>query len=303
MKLFNLKLFKIDKYHDCKLSITFLDRQVKEYNIHKIIFASLFDFFEKLFDFEEKTIYSLELPFESQIFDLIYAKTYSHSSEFVKDLHYYENILYLLFYLQYKDMNKFLNKVIKYIEVNYCRFKEGPGRGTGSWDQNIFDLFMERLKKMDLMNHSIKMDFINRISYEHFFQNHYDEVNHRLTLTAHLYFDDCFPFEEIEIKGVKFSIYHTDRYELQQLGFWLNYEIVSPQETPLIGSGILNIYSGLNVYRHKLKSFTNFKNQYRFTFDTNGRCGYIKENINSIYEKEPIDNFITFYQIIIDFEH
>ena len=300
MKL-NLGLFQFEKYRDCKLSITFLD-QIKEYNIHKIVFASLFDFFEKLFDFEQKTIYSIELPFESQIFDIIYNKIYAHKLECVKDLHYYENILYLLFYLQYKEIKNFMNKVIQYIEVNYCRHKEGKHLDT-IWDQNIFDSFVDRLKKMELMNHSIKVDFIHRISYDQFLVNHYDETNHRLILTTHLYFDECFPIEEIEVKGVKFSLYHTDRYEIQQMGFWLDYEIVSLPTKPLIGSGNLKIYSGLNVYQHKLQSYKNFKNPFNFTFDTNCRCVYIKENVNSIYEKESINNFITFYQVIIDFEH
>jgi hypothetical protein len=275
---------------------------MKEYNIHKIIFASLFDFFEKLFDFEKKSIYCIELPFQSQIFDLVYDQLYRKKIECVKDLNYYENILYLLFYLQYKEMNFFLNEVIEYIEVNYCRHKEGKDTET-FWDQSSFDLFLDRLKKMDLMNHTIKIDFIHRISYDQFYQNHYDETNHRLILTTHIYFDECFPIEEIEVNGVKFSLYHTDRYEIQQMGFWLNYEIVSSSKPPLSGSGILKIYSGLNIYQHKLQSYKNFKNRFHFTFDSNGRCGHIKENINSIYEKEPIDNFITFYQIIMDFDN
>lgn len=277
----------LSRYHDTTLSITFSD-QSKEYSIHKIIFASLFDFFEKLFDHEPRNVYSVILPFDSQIFDIVYDKIYFNKIESNIDLNYYENILYLLCYLQYKNINKFLNKIIKHIEINYR-------------DQKIdTSLFIQNLHKMELMNHQLKIDFVHRISYDKFIQNYYDEKNKRLILTTHLYFD-CFPYEEIEVNGVKFSLYSTDRYEIQQVGFWLDYEVVSEQITPMSGKGTLLIYSGMDVYKHKIKSYTSRFGD-KLTFHKNGRCGYIKEYVNSIYEKEPIHNLITFYQIIIDFD-
>lgn len=295
MNFLKLKLntLKYHKYHDINLSITFLD-QTKEYPIHKILFASLFDFFEKLFDHEDKksdcfmsSCIQLKFPFESQIFDIIYDKIYFNKIESNKDLNYYENILYLLCYLQYHDIKRFINKIIKYIEMNYSKQKIDPSS------------FIENLQRMDFMNHELKIDFIHRISYDTFIQNFYDEKNKRLILTTHLY-HDCFPNEEIEVNGVKFSLYHTDRYEIQQLGFWLNYEVLHEQKTPMSGNGILMIYSGINSYKHKVKNYKKFKEP--ILFDKSGRCGYIKENVGSIYDREPIDNFITFYQIIIDFD-
>jgi hypothetical protein len=288
-KKVKLDHLKFEKYHDAKLSISFHDQQTKEYHIHKILFASFFDFFEKLFDHELKTIYTLDIPFEIQIFEIIYDKIYFKKIESNKDLNYYENILYLLCYLQYKDIKNFLNKIIEYIETNYNEKKID----TTS--------FIENLQKMDLMNHQLKIDFIHRISYDKFIQNHYDEKNKRLILTRHLYFD-CFPNEEIEVNGLKFSLYHTEPYDLQQIGFWLDYEIMSSQTTPMIGNGTLFIHSGINVYKHKIKSYRCFKDRHHITFDKNGRCGYIKESVNSIYEKDHINNFITFYKIVIDFD-
>jgi hypothetical protein len=286
----NLNILKYQKYHDTQLSISFLDQKQKEYPIHKILFASFFEFFEKLFDYEQKSIYILEFPFESQIFDIIYDKIYFHNVEpdtFTKDLHYYENILYLLCYLQYNDIKKFLNKIIKYIETN---------------SQIDTSSFIENLQKRDLIHHTLKVDFIRRISYDQFIENYYDEKNKRLILTSHLY-QDWFPNEEIEVNGVKFSLYTTDKsYEIQQIGFWLDYEILSQQTNPMIGRGTLSIYSGMNVYHYAIKNYNDRHDRYKITFDKNGRSGYIKEYINSTYEREPIDNFITFYKIIIDFD-
>jgi hypothetical protein len=289
----NLNILKYQKYHDTQLSISFLDQKQKEYPIHKILFASLFEFFEKLFDHEPKPIYTLEFPFESQIFDIIYDKIYMNKIErshiFEKDLHYYENILYLLCYLQYNDIKKFLNKIIKYIETNYSK-------------QIDLSSFIENLQKRDLIHHTLKVDFIRRISYDQFIENYYDEKNKRLVLTSHLY-QDWFPNEEIEVNGVKFSIYTTDKlYDIQQIGFWLDYEILSEQTNPMNGRGTLWIYSGMNVYHHMIKNFKDRHDRNKLTFDRNGRCGYIKEYVNSIHEREPIDNFITFYKIIIDFD-
>jgi hypothetical protein len=283
----NLNILKYQKYHDTKLSISFLDQKEKEYPIHKILFASLFEFFEKLFDHEHNSIYALELPFESHIFDIIYDKIYFHNVErdtFTKDLHYYENILYLLCYLQYNDIKKFLNKIIKYIETNYTQID--------------ISLFIENLQKKDLIHHTLKVDFIRRISYDQFIENYYDEKNKRLILTSHLY-QDWVPNEEIEVSGVKFSLYTTDKlYEIQQIGFWLDYEILSEQTNSMIGRGTLWIYSGMNVYQYQIKNYNYSPDRYKITFDKNGRCGYIKE---SSAEVQPIDNFITFYKIIIDF--
>jgi hypothetical protein len=194
-----------------------------------------------------------------------------------------------LFYLQYNDIKNFLNKIIEYIETNHKQQKIDT------------TLFIENLQKMDLINHQLKVDFIHRISYDTFIENRYDETNKRLILTTHLY-DDCFPNEEIQVNGVKFSLYHTEPCDIQQIGFWLNYDIISQQTTPMVGSGILMIYSGMNIYKHKIKSYRYFKDRDRLLFDKNGRYGYIKEYVNSIYQREPIDNFITFYKIIIDFE-
>lgn len=281
-----LSTLNYQKYHDVNLSISFLD-QTKEYPIHKILFASLFEFFEKLFDHEDKnTFYQLNFPFESQIFDIIYDKIYFNKIESNKDLNYYENILYLLCYLQYNEIKRFINKIIKYIEMNDSKQKIDPSS------------LIDNLQRMDLINHELKINFIHRISYDTFIQNFYDEKNKRLILTTHLY-HDYFPNEEIEVNGVKFSLYHTDRYEIQQLGFWLNYEVLCEQKIPMSGNGTLWIYSGINSYKHKIKSYKKFKEP--ILFDKSGRCGYIKENVGTIYDKEPINNFITFYQIIIDF--
>ena len=300
-----LKILKYQKYHDAKISISFLDRK-KDYPIHKILFASLFEFFEKLFDYNslQENNYSIILPFQSQIFDIVYDKIYfgqkcsSDQPKFNKDINYYENILYLLSYLQYIDIKNYINKIIEFIEINYEKIDIS---GT-IINQSQIEHFISTLQKMDLMEHTLKEKFIHRISYDKFIQNHYDKEKKQLVLTTHIYFD-CFPNVEIDVNGVRFSLYHTNPYDIDQLGFWIDYEIISEKTSPMIGTGTLLIYSGINIYKHKIKNYNNFKDGSRLVFNSNGRYGYIIEKAKNKYNKNYINNFITFYQIIIDFEN
>jgi len=282
----------INKFHDAKIIIEDVHGVKKEYGIHRIIFASEFEFFEKLFDHElNQTVHSLLVPFDIEIFTIFYNKIYGIKSQVQKDLNYYENILYMIFYLQHRTPNAYINKFIKYIETNY--------------DKNRIDTssFIDNLRKLDWIESSKKSLLIDRISYDTFFENYYDASANRLVLTNHLYYN-CFPDTEIEVNGIKFSSYSTDRYEIQQLGFWINYETDKSKtdSKPMKGKGEVLIYSGIDVYKHKIKNYKSFRDGDMLTFDSKGRHGYIKEDVNSIYDREPIDTFITFYKIIIDFE-
>ena len=56
------------KFTDCVLSVEY-EGSWKKYNVHKILLALEYDFFEKLFDKEDKKEYELHIPFELHIFD------------------------------------------------------------------------------------------------------------------------------------------------------------------------------------------------------------------------------------------
>jgi hypothetical protein len=281
------EIYKLKKYYDTKLSINDIHNIQKEYPIHKIILAASCEFFEKLFDHEQKSSYSISLPFDIEIFDILYHKIYLDKIEIQKDIHYYENVLHLMYYLQYRDIKNFMNKLVKYIESNY--------------EENKIDTssLIENLKKYQSIDKN-QISIVERISYDTFIENYYDEKNNRLVLTNHLCLE-CFGDQTIEINGIKFSTYQTQPCDVNQIGFWINYEL-EPNFTPMTGKGKVMIYSGVDVYTHHITSYKNSKDRDILIFDkTNGRHGYIKEYVDSIYNKERLNQWITFYKIIIDF--
>jgi hypothetical protein len=292
LKKLKFNQLKYDSYQDAKLCIKFNDtKNNKEYSIHKILFGSCFQFFETLFHFDpNQNYFELQIPFDQELFDILYDKIYNNVIELTKDMNYYENMLYLLSYFQYHDITKFLNKIIKYIEFN-----------TDS-SANISS-FLSNLQKFDYLEYQTKMDFIHRISYDQFIENYYDENSKRLVLTSHIYNEDRFPNQNIKVNGMTFSLYHTEPYDIQQIGFWIDYRISADSFTsftPMTGNGEIYLYSGMNKYKHKIQSFKKIKESLHF--DSDGQCGYIKEYYNSQYDNEPIDARITFYKMIINFD-
>ena len=281
------EIYKLKKYYDAKLIVNDIHNVQKEYPIHKIILAASCEFFEKLFDYEQKSSYSISLPFDIEIFDILYHKIYFDKIEIQKDIHYYENVLHLMYYLQYRNIKKFMNNLVKYIELNY--------------EKNKIDTssLIKNLSKYQLLDKK-QISIVERISYDTFIENYYDKKNNRLVLTNHLHMS-WVPEETIQINGIKFSVYQTRPSDMNQIGFWLNYEL-EPDFTPMTGRGKFVIYSGVDVYTHKIVSYNYSKDRDILIFDKrNGRHGYIKEYVDTIYDREPLNEFITFYKIIVDF--
>jgi hypothetical protein len=244
-----------------------------------------------LFDNEVKQNYNITIPFEISIFDIIYNNIYNIKTEIEKNLHYYENMLYALYYLQSskEDIKEHLNNLIRYIEFNYDDNK--PIDTTN---------FFANLNKFNLMDEELKEDFINRLSYDSFIENYYDKENKKLVFTQHCGLNCFDKFEKtFEIDGIVFSIYNTVTYSPDQIGFWLNYEKnkdYTGERTFQTATGIVQIYSGINYYEHKLKDFKRFKDRQTIKFDLDAhRYGYISEY-------DPVDTRITFYKIIVQFE-
>lgn len=286
-----LKSIILTKYYDSKLVVTDINNAIKIYSIHKIMLANDCAFFEMLFDNEVKQIYELTIPFELSIFDIIINNIYNIKTDIEKDLNYYENMLYALYYLQSskEDIKKHLNNLIKYIEFSYH-------------DEKHIDttIFFDNLNKFNLMDEELKQDFINRIKYDSFIENYYDKENKKLVFTQHCGLDCFDKFEKtFDIEGIKFSVYNTRTYSPDQVGFWLSYEKNKDyieERTIQSATGIVEIYSGINYYEHKLKDYKRFKNRNIMKFDLDShRYGYISEY-------EDIDTRITFYKLIIQFE-
>jgi hypothetical protein len=294
----NLKPSVLKKYYDAKLIITDINNETKSYDIHKLMLSNYCDFFEMLFDNENKQEYMITIPFEIAIFDIIFNQIYNINNEKIEeDLNYYENMLYALYYLQFdkESIRKHLNKIIQYIEFNYD-------------DKKIIDttIFFSNLNKFNLMDEELKKEFIERLTYDKFIENYYDPEKKKLVLTAHCGLDCFEKFEKsIEIEGIIFSVYNTVVYDVEQMGFWLNYEKnkeYTGERTIQKGKGKVEIYSGIDYYKYKLGHYTSSKNRYDLIFDNDknrNRHGHI---IELRQMSNPIDSIITFYKITVEFE-
>jgi len=290
-----LKLTVLQKYYNCSIIVTDINNITQEFNAHKLLLANLSNYFENLFDFENKYSYHISIPFDINIFTKIYNSIYKIKTTHIeKDFNYYENKLYALYYLCYdqKYIIKLLNKIILYIETCY-KSKD---------DQYNLSSFIQNLNSFNLIPDNIKNDLINRISLDTFIENYYDPNNKKLVLTNHLYKDN-FDIEKIMIDDIIFCIYHTIRCDVDQIGFWIEYEKIpnyTGDKKITTAKGKLIIYNGFEKLVRKIKKLSKGDRSI-LTFEKDkGRYGEIEEYVSCDYNF--INQDVCAYKIILQFD-
>ena len=111
-----------------------------------------------------------------------------------------------------------------------------------------------------------------------------------------------FDIEKIDIEDISFSVYHTDRYDIDQIGFWIEYKRnpdFQGEKTITTATGKLVIYNGINIIKHTLKKLSR-EDRNTLTFEKDkGRYGVVEEYVSKEYNN--IDQRICAYKIIIQF--
>ena len=269
------------KFTDCVLSVEY-EGSWKKYNVHKILLALEYDFFEKLFDKEDKKEYELHIPFELHIFDDLIDTIYGTEmeaeaegeSKIKKDLNYYENKLYSLFYFgsSNDDIHKFLIDMFFYLDD--CYFQKDNSEMEG------MRRFIQNLSTYDIIDKENRLNIINRLSYESLTKNEYDEETKTLRMRGHMYHD--LPDLKIIVDNIEFDTYCTNsRYDSNEYGFWIHYKKLG--ETNIKSTtGRLYIYAANKVLQHHIRSYTKFNKKMNFDEkdtsrheENEGRYGYI----------------------------
>jgi len=278
----------LNKYYDSKLKVISVNGE-KTFDSHKIILANYSKYFENLFDFDNKQEYEINIPFQIEIFEEIYNNIYEKScADIIKDINYYENKLYALYFLCYnqKDIDKILNNIILEIDSNI---------------EIDVQVLIKNLNDFSLIPNDTKSILLNRITLDKFIENYYDKDSKKLVLTDHLTRKN-FNVKYIDVENIRFSVYSTNRYDIDQIGFWIDYTLNSEYtgEKSIKGAnGSLIIYNGINIIKHKLKKLSR-DDRYTLTFEgANDRYGYVEEYVTR--EHNFIDSRICAYKIILDF--
>ena len=155
-----LKSSVLTKYYDCSIIVNDINNNQKEFKAHKLLLSNFSEYFENLFDFENKNTYTIHIPLDLNIFTSIYNKIYQIKNDQIqKDLNYYENKLYALYFLCYnqKEINKLLNNIILEVDSNY------PNLDITQFKKNLNDF--------NLIPNDTKNNLINRISIDTFVEN------------------------------------------------------------------------------------------------------------------------------------
>jgi hypothetical protein len=296
-----LKKSLSNKYHDCKIIVSDPNQNQKVFPCHKIILANVSSYFEALFDFQNSSSYELQIPFEMNLFIEIFQRIYGIKSDLKieKDLNYFENMIYALYFLSYdqKTIDRTIDKMIRLIDSKYTSKEKHLDTSS----------LVKNLNESNLIPLALKNDLVERISLDSFIQNSYDPEKKRLVLTSHLR-NEAFEVEELVVENLKFSLYTTDRYDLDQIGFWIDYK-KDPEykgDNPIHEArGKLIIYKGVHKNQTTLTDlfFRPREEDFRLTFDEKrgNRYGQVKEYVSDKNSCSYIDPRICVYKIILDF--
>lgn len=201
----------LKKYYDCVLLVKQekTNAEHKKYDCHKIILANYSKYFENLFDFNNSSVYQIEIPFQIEIFDEIYNNIYEkeNDNEIIKDINYYENKLYALNFLlcANKQIKIVLAKLIKKLKIK----------------KEYVNKVLENMKSNNIFNNKFVNLFESRVKY---ITNpgitYYDDTNKILTIFGST--NNCYDSIKFSANNLIFTVYMT-RAHLDEIsyGFWI----------------------------------------------------------------------------------